>query len=108
MKQSAVLLILAIVLFALGRFTAPEKIVEDKRKIDSLTQDLNQAQKRELVHKDSIRQLIIMSDTWFTAYEKEKNSKSVTHTVYDNRKKAIDVMPDSTLFREFLAVYPDK
>ncbi|HQQ81955.1 MAG TPA: hypothetical protein PK059_02140 [Cyclobacteriaceae bacterium] len=108
MKQAAIFVIAAIALFLIGRWTAPVTVVEDKRKIDSLVNDLDKAIFLRDQAEDSMNHYRIQSDTWFAEYEKERKTKSVTHTVYDNRKKAIDRLTDADLDSAFRAVYPDK
>lgn len=108
MKQITIVAIVAVVLFFLGRFTAPVKTVEDTRKIDSLTRDLDKATKARDNAIDSMNHFIILSDTWFNEYQKLRKIKSITHTVYDNRKRAIDRLTDADLDSAFRAVYPDK
>lgn len=102
------LIIVAVILFFVGRFTAPETIVEDKHKIDSLTRDLNSALRREAVAIDSTNHYKVQSNTWFNEFTKAEKNKSVTHTIYDNRKKTIDALLDADLDSAFRAVYPDK
>ncbi len=108
MKQSAIIVLVCVALFLIGRFTAPQKPTDDRRAIDSLKAKIATHERREAILKDSLKRANIMSDTWYNLYDSATKIKSITHTIYDNRTKAIDRLTDADLDSAFRAVYPDK
>ncbi len=76
---TSVLIVLAIVLFFVGRFTAPVKVVEDTHKIDSLIRDAAKRERREAILKDSVNHYKILSDTWFKQAQNKKIERIIIY-----------------------------
>ena len=102
---TSALIVLAIILFFVGRFTAPATAVEDTRKIDSLKRDIFSRTKREQILMDSVNHYRIMSDTWYQQAMSAPKAKVVTRDRYDNTAKIIDRSSVPELDSMFVARY---
>ncbi len=76
---TSALIVLAIILFFVGRFTAPVKMVEDTHKIDSLIRDAAKHERREAILKDSVNHYKILSDTWFEQAQNKKIERVIIY-----------------------------
>lgn len=99
LSLTGALIVLAVVLFFLGRFTAPVKTVEDTRKIDSLTRDIARS-------NDSLNHYRILSNTWFQKAMDAQRIKAVTRTIYTHDTIRINTFTDAQLDSAFRARYP--
>lgn len=82
MKQGLILFAVIVVVFLIGRFSAPKPEQDNRRAIDRLVNDSRKRQKHEAVLKDSIQHLTILSNTWFKAYQDKEKEKVITRTIY--------------------------
>lgn len=108
MKQKAIIAAVIVAVFLIGRFTSPKVTVQDHRKEDSLRNDLRVKGDQLRIAQDSVNHYKIMADTYFNEAEKWRNAKTVIVTKYRNEINSINALPDSALFKQFSAVYPDK
>ncbi len=102
MKQSAILIIAAIALFFVGRFTAPPKEVEDTRRVDSITRELVKHIKGEQMWKDSSAFKDILATTWFNEAMKNKKGERVIITKFNEdttRNRSLTVLQRDSAIR---------
>ena len=107
MKNSIVILLVILAVFALGRFTAPTSHPNNQGKIDSLKKDIATRGRELAKARDSVRQLDILSTTWFNEAMEAKKAKVITRTIYRNDTSAISHLDSAGITKAFLARYKD-
>lgn len=107
MKNIVVFFIIVLAVFALGRFTAPTSHPNNQGKIDSLKKDIAARVKELAKARDSVRQLDILSTTWFNVAMEAQKAKVITRTIYRNDTSTISHLDSAGITKAFIARYKD-
>jgi len=106
LSLNVILILIAIGLFFVGRWTGPKHVVVDTHKIDSLIIDKKQAELDLAVFKDSVNQYKLIAHSW-QLLAADKKERIVIQKIYAKdtaHNRSLSVLQRDSLIRTIFLV----
>lgn len=106
LSHVSISIIVACILFFVGRWTSPETVIDHKEEIEALKLDVKISEEQFKIAVDSMNHYKILSNIWFNEAQNNRKAKTVTRTIYNEdttRNRSMSVLErDSTIRAIFL------